>query len=105
MARSNYYSRPRRQTGDSHLCLLDLSSQNSALIRDGIDHLTRTIELNPDYDNAMRYLNLAYRHHADLSCGDDTKRSEDLTLAAQWSQKAMAARKHNEETRVSRIHK
>ena len=84
---------------------LDLSSQNSALIQDGIDHLTRAIELNPDYDDAMQYLNLTYRRHADLACGDDAKRSEDLTLAAQWSQKALAARKRNEETRASRIQK
>jgi tetratricopeptide (TPR) repeat protein len=32
---------------------LELSGQNSTLVQDGIDHLTRAIDLKPDFDDAM----------------------------------------------------
>jgi tetratricopeptide (TPR) repeat protein len=75
---------------------LELREQNSALVQDGIDHLTRAVDQKPDYDDAMQYLNLTYRRHADFACGDDTKRSEDVTQAEQWTKKAMSVRRQNE---------
>lgn len=74
----------------------ELSAQNSALVQDAIDHLTRAIDLKPDYDDAMQYLNLTYRRHADLACGDETKRTDDLALADLWSKKTMDFRRKHE---------
>lgn len=74
---------------------LELSAQNSNLVQDGIDHLTRAIELKPDYDDAMQYLNLTYRRRSDFACGDDRKRTDDLAQADQWSQKAVAVRRQS----------
>jgi tetratricopeptide (TPR) repeat protein len=81
---------------------LELSTQNSALVQDGIDHLTRAIDLKPNYADAMQYLQLTYRRHADLACGDDTKRTEDLAQADLWSKKAMDTRRQNESSLIER---
>jgi tetratricopeptide (TPR) repeat protein len=79
----------------------ELREQNSALAQDGIDHLTRAVDLKPDYEDAMQYLNLTYRRHADFACGDDKKRTEDMTQAEQWSKKAMTVRRQNESKAVT----
>jgi tetratricopeptide (TPR) repeat protein len=54
-----------------------------ALVDDGIAKLKKAIELNPDYDDAMTYLNLLYRRKADMvesSAERDalTKQADDL---------------------------
>jgi tetratricopeptide (TPR) repeat protein len=53
------------------------------LVDDGIARLKKAIELNPDYDDAMTYLNLLYRRKADMvesSAERDmlTKQADDL---------------------------
>jgi tetratricopeptide (TPR) repeat protein len=80
---------------------LELREQNSALVQDGIDHLTRAIDLKPDYDDAMQYLNLTYRRHADFACGDDRQRTEDITKAEQWTKRAMTVRRQNQSSALS----
>lgn len=70
-----------------------LRMENSALVDDGIANLSRAIELNPKYSDAMAYLQLTYRRHADFACGDQAALSADLQLADEWTQKAMEARK------------
>ncbi len=75
---------------------LTLRGENGPLVHDGLDHLTRAIELRPNYDDAMQYLQLTLRRDADLACGDDATRAEDLAKADLWTSKAMAARKQNE---------
>ena len=54
-----------------------------ALVDDGISSLKKATELNPDYDDAMTYLNLLYRRKADMvesSAERDsyTKMADDL---------------------------
>jgi tetratricopeptide (TPR) repeat protein len=73
-----------------------LIAKNRALVDEGIASLTRAIELKPDFDDAMQYLQLTYRRHADLQCGDPTGISADLKLVEEWSKKAMEARKEKE---------
>jgi len=73
-----------------------LREKNSPLIKDGIDHLTRAITAKPDHEDAMQYLNLTYRRQADLACGNNTNRTGSMTLAEQWSSKAMAIRKQKQ---------
>jgi len=70
-----------------------LIAKNKALVDEGIASLTQAIELKPDSDDAMQYLQLTYRRHADLQCGDPTGISADLKLVDEWSKKAMQARK------------
>lgn len=73
-----------------------LQEANTALVNEGLQYLSKAVEINPTYDDAMQYLNLTYRRKADLECGDDNARKADLAKADEWSQKAMGARKENE---------
>lgn len=73
-----------------------LQEQNAPLVDESLQYLQKAVDLNPTYDDAMQYLNLAYRRKADLECGNDNARKDDLAKADEWSQKAMGARKENE---------
>ncbi len=73
-----------------------LQTANTALVTEGLQYLSKAVEINPTYDDAMQYLNLTYRRKADLDCPDDAARKADLAKADEWSQKAMGARKANE---------
>jgi tetratricopeptide (TPR) repeat protein len=44
----------------------DYTDKYQALVDDGIASLKKSIELKPDYDDAMTYLNLLYRRKADM---------------------------------------
>jgi hypothetical protein len=54
------------------------------------------VDLNPNYDDAMQYIQLTYRRKADLECGNDAARKADMAQVDLWSNKAMGARKENE---------
>ncbi|HEX4021594.1 MAG TPA: tetratricopeptide repeat protein [Acidobacteriaceae bacterium] len=74
----------------------DLQTQNAPLIQEGLDYLNQSVQLRPNYDAAMAYINLLYRRKADIECGDDDARKADLDQANQWAEKSMGARKANE---------
>jgi tetratricopeptide (TPR) repeat protein len=44
----------------------DYTDKFGAMVDDGINSLKKAIELKPDYDDAMTYLNLLYRRKADM---------------------------------------
>jgi tetratricopeptide (TPR) repeat protein len=69
---------------------------NTQLVNEAMQYLQRAVEINPNYDEAMQYLNLNYRRKADLECGNDAARKADLAQADQWVQRAIGARKANE---------
>src|SRR6266702_499563 len=73
-----------------------LQAANTALVNEGLQYLTKAVELNPTYDDAMQYLQLTYRRKADLECGDEASRKADMAQVDDWIQKAMGARKANE---------
>ncbi len=75
---------------------LKLQEANTNLVNEGLQFLHKAVELNPNYDDAMSYLNLTYRRRADLACGDDAARKADVAQAEEWDRKAMGARKENE---------
>ncbi|HUB51789.1 MAG TPA: tetratricopeptide repeat protein [Terracidiphilus sp.] len=75
-----------------------IRQQNAALVDEGIHYLSLAIQLRPDYDDAMQYLNLTYRRKADLDRGDDSARNADLETAKEWTEKAMATRKAKEQS-------
>ena len=43
--------------------------------------LTKALELRPDYDDAMAYMNLIFRERAAIDCGDPAARAADLRMA------------------------
>jgi hypothetical protein len=54
------------------------------------------VDNRPSYDDAMQYLNLIYRRKADVDCGNEAARKEDVAKAMEWTSKAMGTRKENE---------
>jgi tetratricopeptide (TPR) repeat protein len=73
-----------------------LVAANGDLVNDALKYLQQAVNINPNYDDAMQYLNLTYRRKADLECGNDVARKADLAQADAWVQKATGARKANE---------
>ncbi|HEY6339501.1 MAG TPA: hypothetical protein VIW68_13490 [Candidatus Sulfotelmatobacter sp.] len=71
----------------------ELSVENKPVIDEGITDLNKAIQLRPDYDDAMAYMNLMYREKADVECDNLSAREEDLQTADQWVDKAMAVKK------------
>jgi tetratricopeptide (TPR) repeat protein len=71
----------------------ELKVKNDPLISEGIDNLNKAIQLRPDYDDAMAYLNLMYREKADVECDDLAARQEDLKTADGWVDKTLATKK------------
>jgi tetratricopeptide (TPR) repeat protein len=71
----------------------ELKARNSPTIEEGIDSLKQAIQLRPDYDDAMAYINLMYRERADVECDDLAARARDLKTADQWVDKTLAIKK------------
>lgn len=70
----------------------ELRARFSRVIDDGISHLQRALEIDPQYDDAMAYLNLLYRERADLSETPE-EYQRDVATADEWLQKAMETRR------------
>ena len=70
-----------------------VKAQNEPQVQDGIQKLQKALELRPDYDDAMAYLNLLYREEADLQCDNPDARKTDLKTADDWVDKTMATKK------------
>ena len=66
-------------------------------------YLQKAVNINPNYDDAMSYLNLTYRRKADLECGNDAARKADLAQADEWVQRATGARKANEAAKEKKL--
>jgi tetratricopeptide (TPR) repeat protein len=75
----------------------NLATQNASIVAEGLQYLQKALDIRPNYDDAMAYMNLMYRQKATLECGNDQARKEDLDQAGQWRDKAMGTRKANEE--------
>jgi len=74
----------------------EIQQENGPLVEDGLKYLNMAIENRPSYDDAMSYLNLIYRKKADVDCGNDAARKDDVAKALDWNSKAMGTRKENE---------
>jgi tetratricopeptide (TPR) repeat protein len=73
----------------------ELRAKDLADIEDGMAMLTKAMALRPDYADAMAYMNLLYRLHAGLDCGDKATYAADMKAANNWSDTAMSARRKN----------
>jgi tetratricopeptide (TPR) repeat protein len=71
----------------------ELKTKNAPAVQDGIDSLNKAIQLRPDYDDAMAYLNLMYREKADVECDDLAARAEDLKTADHWVDETLRVKK------------
>ena len=77
---------------DKKVCA-QVKEKNTANVQEGIDNLNKALQLRPDYDDAMAYMNLMYRERADIQCDDPAARSADLKTADEWVDKTMATKK------------
>jgi len=69
-----------------------LAEQNGPLVEEGLKALQKAIELKPNDDQAMVYLNLMYRQKAEIDSDNETRQA-DLKQAEEWVDKALATRK------------
>jgi tetratricopeptide (TPR) repeat protein len=81
-----------KDKGNKKVCEM-LREKNSGVIQDGIAMLQKALDLRPDYDDAMAYLNLLYREKGDLECDDPAARAADLKTADEWVDKTMTTKK------------
>lgn len=84
--------KPEEPLKDKKVCAA-LKAKGWDIIGDGIDQLNKALQIRPDYDDAMAYMNLLYREKADVECDDPAGRAEDLKTADQWVDKTMATKK------------
>jgi tetratricopeptide (TPR) repeat protein len=68
-----------------------LAERNAPLIQEGMDALNKALQLRPDYDDAMAYLNLLYREKADID--DPSERDADVKMADSWMDKSLETKK------------
>jgi tetratricopeptide (TPR) repeat protein len=94
-ARAKVGVKPDEMLKDKKVCA-ELKDKNAPYIEDGMAELNKALELRPDYDDAMAYMNLLYRRKADdMECDDPAARTADLKTADEWVDKTMAAKKAN----------
>jgi tetratricopeptide (TPR) repeat protein len=77
---------------DKKVCQ-EVQTKNTPFVDEGMQMLNKAIELRPDYDDAMAYLNLMWREKADIECGDTAARTQDLKTADEWVDKTLAVKK------------
>jgi len=70
----------------------ELKEKYSAVIEDGIKNLEQALKIDPNYDDAMAYMNLLIRERADLDDSADQYR-KDVEVADNWVQKALETKK------------
>ncbi len=70
----------------------DLKLQYAATIEHGISNLEKALQIDPQYSDAMAYLNLLIRERADLAGSPEQYRSE-VETADHWVQKALETKK------------
>src|SRR5262252_7174839 len=72
---------------------LGLKPTDTTIDKKTCAELKKAIDLRPDYDDAMAYLNLMYRERADLECDNPDARKADLKTADDWVDKTLATKK------------
>lgn len=70
----------------------ELRTRNMPLVEDGVQQLQKALEIDPNYDDAMAYLNLIYRERADLADSPEAYK-KDSDVADSWVQKSLDTRK------------
>ena len=55
----------------------EFQQKYGSVVQEGVDNLQKAIELRPDYDDAMAYLNLLYRQKADMETNADAREADE----------------------------
>ncbi|MGH9557845.1 MAG: hypothetical protein ACRD30_01300, partial [Bryobacteraceae bacterium] len=69
-----------------------LKDQYVALIDDGIQNMQKALDIDPQYEDAMTYMNLLIREKADLLDSPDDYKKQ-IEVADNWMQKALDTKK------------
>jgi tetratricopeptide (TPR) repeat protein len=91
-ARASLGMKPTDELKDKKACA-DLKAKNEQKVEDGIQNLQKSLQLRPDYDDAMAYLNLLYRQRAEYECDNPDARKADIKAADDWVDRTMATKK------------
>jgi len=70
----------------------ELAAKYSTIIDDGIGNLKKSLDIDPENDDAMAYMNLLIREKADLADDKDTYKKQ-IEEADGWLQKALDTKK------------
>lgn len=70
----------------------ELAAKNGPIVEDGIKDLEKALQLDPEYDDAMAYMNLLLREKADIEESPDAYK-KDTEAADNWVQKNLETRK------------
>ena len=70
----------------------ELRAKYEEMINKGVSNLEKSLEIDPEYDDAMAYMNLLIRERADLADTADVYK-KDTDAADGWMQKALETRK------------
>jgi tetratricopeptide (TPR) repeat protein len=70
----------------------ELNEKYAAVVDDGIKNLEKALQIDPNYDDAMAYMNLLIREKADLDETPDQYKA-DVAKADTWVQKALETKK------------
>src|SRR5262249_54547122 len=88
-----------KQTGNTGEGVARLSAaeveKTKQLINEGIDALNKALQINPEYANAVDYLNLLYREQAKFT-KDEAQKRELIKKADQLAVKGLELRKKEE---------
>jgi len=77
----------------------EVAAKNGPLVDEGIKDLEKALQIDPDYADAMAYMNLLYRQKADLEDSPDAYRA-DIDKANDYFQKTIDTRKANAEKKT-----
>jgi len=70
----------------------ELAAKSGPIAEEGIQDLKKALELDPEYDDAMAYMNLLLRERADLEDSSEAYK-KDTEEADNWVQKSLETRK------------
>jgi tetratricopeptide (TPR) repeat protein len=70
----------------------ELKANYGPIVDDGMQNLNKALEIDPEYDDAMAYLNLLIRERADLLDSPDDYKKQ-IEVADGWLQKALDTKK------------
>jgi len=70
----------------------ELKAQYGPMVESGMQNLQKALDIDPQYDDAMAYMNLLIRERADLSDSPDEYKKQ-IDMADNWVQKALETKK------------
>jgi TonB family protein len=77
-----------------------LKEESGSVIEEGISHLEKALEIDPEYHDAMAYLNLFVRERGDLRDTAEEYR-RDVETADQWVEKTLEIKKRKTEAGIA----